>query len=98
MAENGGSKFGYFLAGLGLGAVIALLFAPRSGEETREYLRERAEEGVDTLKRRARELKERAGELAEKGKEFAERQRGSERDVTNRRSESAQPRRAPQPR
>lgn len=77
MAENGGSKFGYFLAGLGLGAVIALLFAPRSGEETREYLRERAEEGVDTLKQRARELKERAGEYAEKGKEFAERQRGS---------------------
>jgi len=77
MAENGGSKLGYFLAGLGLGAVIALLFAPRSGEETRAYLRERAGEGVDELKRRGRELKERAGEVVEKGKEFAERHRES---------------------
>jgi len=77
MAENGGSKLGYFLAGLGLGAVIALLFAPRSGEETRQYLRERAEEGVDDLKRRGRELKERAGEVVEKGKELAERHRES---------------------
>src|SRR3972149_10502842 len=77
MAENGGSKLGYFLAGLGLGAVVALLFAPRSGEETRQYLRERAEEGVDDLKRRGRELKERAGEVVEKGKELAERPRES---------------------
>ena len=77
MAENGGSKLGYFLAGLGLGAVVALLFAPRSGEETRQYLRERAEEGVDDLKRRGRELKERAGEVVEKGKEYAERHRES---------------------
>lgn len=77
MAENGGSKFGYFLAGMGLGAIVALLFAPRSGEETREYLRERAEEGLDTVKRRARDLRERAGEYAEKGKEFAAQQRES---------------------
>ena len=77
MAENGVSKLGYFLAGLGLGAVVALLFAPRSGEETRQYLRERAEEGVDELKRRGRELKERAGEVVEKGKELAERHRES---------------------
>jgi gas vesicle protein len=77
MAENGGSKLGYFLAGLGLGAVIALLFAPRSGEETRAYLRERAEDSLDELKRRGRELQERAGEIAEKGKEFAERHRES---------------------
>lgn len=77
MAENGGSKFGYFLAGLGLGAVIALLFAPRSGEETRQYVRERVEEGVDSVKRRARELREQAEELTEKGKEFAGQQRES---------------------
>lgn len=77
MAENGGSKIGYFLAGMGIGALIALLFAPRSGEETRAYLRDRVEEGVDEAKRRSRELRERAGEYAEKGKEILERQRGS---------------------
>ena len=77
MAENGGSKFSYFLAGIGIGAVLSLLFAPRSGEETREYLRKRAQEGLDAAKRRGGELRESADEYAEKGKEFVERQRES---------------------
>lgn len=75
MAENGGSKFGYFLAGLGIGAAIALLLAPRSGEETREYLRERYDDARDLAQRKARELKERTGELVEKGKDFVGKQR-----------------------
>ena len=77
MAGNGGSKFGYFLAGMGIGAVIALLFAPRSGEETREYLKEKYDDARDEAKRRVRELRERAEEYTEKGKEFVGRQRES---------------------
>jgi len=77
MADNGGSKFGYFLAGLGLGAVIALLFAPRSGEETREYIREKYEDTRDEARRRVRELRDRAEDYTEKGKEFVGRQRES---------------------
>ena len=77
MAENGGSKFGYFLAGLGIGAAVALLLAPRSGEETREYLRERYDDARDLAQRKARELRERTGELVEKGKDFVDKQRES---------------------
>lgn len=77
MADNGGSKFGYFLAGMGIGAVLALLFAPRSGEETREYIKEKYEDTRDQAKRRVRELRDRAEDYAEKGKEFVGRQRES---------------------
>lgn len=77
MAGNGGSKFGYFLVGIGIGAAIGLLFAPRSGEETREYIRERYEEGRDEAKRRVHDLRERAEDYTEKGKEFVGRQRES---------------------
>lgn len=77
MADNGGAKLGYFIAGMGIGAVLALLFAPRSGEETRQYLRERAEEGLDTAKRQIHELRERAEDYTERGKEYVERQRDS---------------------
>ena len=77
MADNGGSKFGYFLAGMGIGAVIALLFAPRSGEETREYIKEKYEGTRDEARRRVRELRDRAEGYAEKGKEFVGRQRES---------------------
>lgn len=56
--DNNASRMGYFLAGMGLGAVVALLFAPRSGKETRDYISQRAEEGRDYLKQRAEEGRE----------------------------------------
>ncbi len=63
MSENGGSKLTYFLAGLGIGALLGILFAPKSGEEMREYLSAKAEEGRQYAQRKARELRERAEEL-----------------------------------
>lgn len=63
MSDSSGSKFSYFLVGVGIGALLGILFAPRAGEETREFLRERADEGKDYAQRKARELRERADEL-----------------------------------
>ena len=42
MADNVGSKVSFFLVGLGIGALVGILFAPKSGEETREYLSSKA--------------------------------------------------------
>ena len=36
----------YFLAGVTVGVIAALLITPYSGEETRQYLRERVDEGT----------------------------------------------------
>src|SRR5438132_10237915 len=50
MSENssgGGDKFLYFLAGAGIGAVLALLFAPKTGRETRDLLTRKTNEGRD---------------------------------------------------
>ena len=77
MADNVGSKVTYFLVGLGVGALVGVLFAPKSGEETREYLSKRADEGRDFAQRKARELRERADDLIERGKEVATRQKES---------------------
>ena len=40
-----------FLTGLGIGAGFAALFAPRSGEETREWVAESAERRLRALRR-----------------------------------------------
>jgi gas vesicle protein len=77
MADNVGSKVSYFLVGLGVGALLGVLFAPKSGEETREYLAKRAEEGREFAQKRAKELRERADELIERGKDVATRKRES---------------------
>jgi gas vesicle protein len=77
MADNTGSKVSYFLVGLGIGALIGILFAPKSGEETREFLAQKAEEGKEYAQRKARELRERAEDLVDRGKTVAARQKES---------------------
>ena len=61
---NGGSMFVAFVAGAIAGAAVALLFAPATGEDTREYLGQRAREGKD-----------RAADAARQGREVFNKQR-----------------------
>jgi gas vesicle protein len=77
MADNVGSKVTYFLVGLGVGALMGVLFAPKSGEETRDFLAKRADDGREFAQKKARELRERADELIERGKDVASRKRDS---------------------
>lgn len=73
MEDN--NKISYFFLGLGLGVAAGLLFAPQSGEETREMLKNKADEGRDLLKRRSEELREQAAEAVERGKQTVSRHR-----------------------
>lgn len=73
--SNVGSKVSFFLVGLGIGAMVGILFAPKSGEETREYLAQKADEGREYAQRKARELRERAEDIVERGKSVASRQK-----------------------
>ena len=73
--ENGGSKVGVFLAGLGIGAVIALLFAPRSGKETREFIVHKAEEGRDFVVTKTEEIRQQAEDAVEKGRDLVTKQK-----------------------
>jgi len=76
MSENNvGSKVSFFLVGLGIGALIGILFAPKSGEETREYLTSKADEGREFAQRKARELRDRAEDLIERSKEIMAKQK-----------------------
>lgn len=75
MADNAGSKVSFFIVGLGIGALLGILFAPKSGEETRDYLSSKADEGRDYAQRKARELRERAEDLIERSKEIMARQK-----------------------
>ena len=55
--DNGGFAFGTFLTGVTVGAALAMLFAPQTGEETRELLAEKAEQGKQYINNKTRELK-----------------------------------------
>jgi gas vesicle protein len=75
MSDNAGSRITYFLVGIGIGALLGILYAPKSGPETREYLSKKADEGRDYAQKKARELRERAEDLLERSKEIMSRQK-----------------------
>jgi len=75
MSDTAGSKVSFFLVGLGIGALLGILFAPKSGEETRDYLSSKADEGREYAQRKARELRERAEDLIERSKEIMSKQK-----------------------
>jgi len=72
---NGATNLGFFLAGLGMGAILALLFAPRSGKETREYISGKAEEGRDYVKAKTEDLRRQAEGAVDKGKDLVTKQK-----------------------
>jgi|SRR5580698_611577 gas vesicle protein len=69
------SKLSFFFLGLGLGVAVGVLFAPKSGTETREFIRDKAGEGVDYVKRRGEELRDTATDTIGKSKEALRRQK-----------------------
>jgi gas vesicle protein len=79
------SGLGYFLLGLGIGAAVGILWAPRAGQETRQMLADRAGEGADYLKNRADEgrqyLQQRANEGAQYVRQRADDLKSSAADL-----------------
>jgi len=76
MAEQN-SGISYFAVGLGIGVAVGLLLAPRSGEETRQILLDKAGEGKDYLRTKAEESKDfvrrRGTEFRESGSDLIDR-------------------------
>ncbi len=72
MEENENSNVVWFVAGAAIGATLALLFAPTSGEDTRRYIRRKAERSRDVVEDRGRELADRGRDLFERGRKIAD--------------------------
>jgi gas vesicle protein len=75
MSDHDSNSFVWFLAGLGVGALVGVLYAPRSGSETREALRARADEGRDYMRERAREARDQASQWVDRGRNVVSQQK-----------------------
>src|SRR5918992_5585637 len=69
--DNISSKLTYLLIGGGIGAILALLFAPKSGEELRGDIADATRKGIDRSREAAQQLTDRAGEYYEATRERA---------------------------
>jgi gas vesicle protein len=77
MAEQETTGIGWFIAGLGLGALLGILFAPKAGKELREGFMTSAKDKKDYVTARSREAREQINSVVDRGREqvneFAER-------------------------
>ena len=71
-SEDVGVSLGWFLVGVAVGGSIALLYAPRSGKDTRRLIAKKTEEGRDALADTGKEVLERGREMYEKAREVAD--------------------------
>jgi gas vesicle protein len=70
-----GEKALYLVLGAAIGAAAALLFAPRSGVETRKLIVTKAREGADIIASRTKAVAGKTNEYVERGKEILQQQR-----------------------
>jgi gas vesicle protein len=71
MPENGKTmpNVNYFLVGLGIGSAVAILLAPKSGQDTRRYIADKTREANEFTRQKAREIRIRAEDAVERGKD-----------------------------
>jgi gas vesicle protein len=54
--------FAWLMAGIGIGAVAGILLAPRSGEDTREWVSTKSKNGMDTVNSKVRQTGRQVGD------------------------------------
>ena len=75
MSDSDSNSFLWFLAGLGIGAAVGILYAPKSGRETREQILQAAEDSREAVSTRARQYREQANQWVDKGKQYVDSQK-----------------------
>jgi gas vesicle protein len=68
MSDENSSKIVWFVAGLGLGTVAALLYAPKSGRETRKAIVDGVDDGREYLNGLGRDAREQVSGWVDAGK------------------------------
>ena len=92
--EKQTSGFSWFLAGLGIGALVGVLYAPKAGKETREdlaigaregkeYLRQRSQEAADQMSQFVDRSKVQVNEYVGRGREYVDRGKEQWEDFIN---------------
>ena len=63
-----GSRLTYLVAGLGIGALVGILLAPQSGDETREWFATKCKDGMDS-NAKVKQTRQQVAELIDRGQQ-----------------------------
>src|SRR6266404_1295864 len=81
-SNNVGTAISFLLIGLGVGAAVGMLLAPKSGKQIRKDLRRSYDDTLDTISDWTDEAKERFEEVVEKGAGLTEELRAKAEPLT----------------
>ena len=70
--DNDSGKMTWFLMGAALGAAAALLYAPKTGRDTRNLITQKAQEANDKITGTSRELYDRGKDVYDKSKQVVD--------------------------
>jgi len=64
-----GSRLSYLVAGLGIGALVGVLLAPQSGDETREWFATKYKDGMDSVNAKVKQTRRQVAESIDRGQQ-----------------------------
>ncbi|HEV3331667.1 MAG TPA: YtxH domain-containing protein [Bryobacteraceae bacterium] len=71
-AEEGSNTLAWFLTGALIGATVALLYAPRSGKDTRRYITDKTQESKDAVTETSKDILDAGRDMFERGRRLVE--------------------------
>ena len=78
MSENcqdeteGVSRLAWFLTGVVIGATVAVLYAPKSGKDTRQFISQKTQQGKDAVTETGKDVVEASKEMYDRGRKLVE--------------------------
>ena len=70
--DSGAGRLAWFLTGAIIGATVAILYAPKAGKETRQYISDKTQQGRDAVVETSKDVAEASKEMFERGRKLVE--------------------------
>lgn len=70
--DSSGAGLLWFLTGAVIGATVAILYAPKSGKDTRQYITDKAQQGKDAIADSSADVVDASKEMFERGRKLVE--------------------------
>jgi gas vesicle protein len=70
--EEGSNTLAWFLTGAVIGATVALLYAPRSGKDTRQFLTDKTQQGKEAVAESSKDILDAGRDMFERGRKLVE--------------------------
>jgi gas vesicle protein len=70
--DDSGNAIAWFVAGAATGAVLALLYAPKTGKDTRKLLHRTSREGRQAVEESGKEIMDKGRDLYDRGRRIAD--------------------------